>query len=534
MKPGETEEERAENMDRLVEFLTTIVEVDLSHINGSLIVYKRDSVSANNLLELIFELIQILKQDQEENLENSLKQSHLQDKENNNKYYNCEEGTNNYEESENFEARNNLSCPLVEFENENDSNFKQNYSQNDLTRYEKVMTYLVNNQDELMQQEPNDDNQDYFQDMKNRNNQIEQSKSVNISKISEVSRSKENSEPHSNNKLFKQIINTSKNQGKKSESPVLKPLNTSVHKVSSLEEDSHKYISSELNNNYRTDLRVSDEKFEEEEEEFPYENSDEIIYDNSKSIDDQSLQLNNNQINKMNNTGKSSSKSVVKQRDNVNNSKKSLNRSDSRYKQNINLSNNQNKQQPANQFKRNSSATKLRDTNSNKSFNSATIKKEESYINNHLINTSANNNNQEDRVLKKTKSVKQLAKHVPRPNSSFRDKSKDISMSSLQNLSNSKKSGNSVVDDLSDNIIEELPLNDENFKFEIIKEFRRIYGNKLDRILVKSNLQNSSNILEMILRNVKLAKQKMIKMQANDLNPDDVIVNYKLNIIFID
>ena len=107
-------------------------------------------------------------------------------------------------------------------------------------------------------------------------------------------------------------------------------------------------------------------------------------------------------------------------------------------------------------------------------------------------------------------------------------------MSSLQNISNSKKSGNSLVDDLSDNIIEELPLNDENFKFEIIKEFRRIYGNKLDRILVKSNLQNSSNILEMILRNVKLAKQKMIKVQVNNLNPDDLIVNYKLIKIFID
>jgi hypothetical protein len=519
MKPGETDEERAENMDKLVEFLTTIVEVDLAHINGSSIVYKRDSVSANNLLELIFELIQILKQDQEENLDNSEKQSELPDEENNIKSSNYYEEPNDFDESDNFQTRNNLSCPQVEFENENDSNFKQNYSQNDLTRYEKVMTYLVNNQEELIHQEQNDGNQDYFDNMENRNDQIEQSKSVNISRISEVSRSKENSEPHSNNKLFKQIINTSKNQEKKSDSVTVKPLTTSVHKITSLEEDSQKY-SSEVKQNYGTESRVSEDKFEEDD--FAYENSHEVVDDISKSLHDESLPL-NNQINNMNNTGKLSTKSAAQKRNMMNYSNKSSNRSDSRHRQKISISNSQNKKQPSNDFKRNPSATKLRNTNSN-SFHSATMKKEESYITNHLVNTSANNN-QEDRVLRKTKSVKQLLKQAPRRNSSFRDKSKDISMSSLQNMSNSRKSGNSLIDDLSDNMIEELPLNDENFKFEIMKEFRRIYGNKLDRILVKSNLQNSSNVLEMILRNVKLARQKMIKVQANNLDPDDLMVN---------
>jgi hypothetical protein len=74
-------------------------------------------------------------------------------------------------------------------------------------------------------------------------------------------------------------------------------------------------------------------------------------------------------------------------------------------------------------------------------------------------------------------------------------------------------------------MIEELPLNEENLKFEIMKEFRRIYGDKLDKIVLKNNMKNSGNyILEVILRNIKLARQKMVKLGVTHADPDDLIV----------
>jgi hypothetical protein len=543
MKPGETEEERAENMDRLIEFLTTIVEVDLSHIHGSSIVYKRDATSANHLLELIFELIQILKQDQEEKgdstqnaidppeEENNFKTSNEYDgagSNNNFNEYNNSNNFNNFQndtenlnnQSDNVDYRVNISCPQVEFEKQNESNLKQNYSQNDLTRYEKVMTYIVNNQDEMLQQQEQNDNQDYFQNIENPNDQAEeQSKSVNISRISEVSRSKENSEPHSNNKLFNKIINTSKNQERKSESVTIKQMNTSQHKITSLDEDSEKY-SSEIKQNYKTES----EKFEEEE--FVYDNSNDNFEEISKSLQEreQSLPIRNKNIS-MNNTGKLSSTSV-QNKNFFNTSNRSSNPSESRYKQQMNTNIIHNKKQQTNlEIKRNPSAKRLKNSDS-KSFKTVNVKKDiqDSYVNtNNSINTSINNK-QEDRILRKNKSVKQLGIKPARPKSAYTNRSKDISMSSLHNVSNSRKSGISNEDDLTENIIEELPLNDENLKYEIIKEFRRIYGNKLDKILLKNNLQNSSNVLEMILRNVRLARQKMIKVQGNNLDPDDLIV----------
>ena len=64
----------------------------------------------------------------------------------------------------------------------------------------------------------------------------------------------------------------------------------------------------------------------------------------------------------------------------------------------------------------------------------------------------------------------------------------------------------------SDMVIEELPLNDENLKFEIMKEFKKIYGNNLHRLFLKENLSKSSSTLELIIRNLKVAKSKMSKV----------------------
>ena len=66
--------------------------------------------------------------------------------------------------------------------------------------------------------------------------------------------------------------------------------------------------------------------------------------------------------------------------------------------------------------------------------------------------------------------------------------------------------------------------NDENLKEDILKEFKRVYGNKIDKMLLRSQLQNSTNILDLILQNVKLARNKMMGLSKSNQDPDDLAV----------
>ena len=54
----------SQNLIKLVEFLGGIVEINLAHIDTKAIIYRKDSVSAKHLLELVFELILVLKKEQ--------------------------------------------------------------------------------------------------------------------------------------------------------------------------------------------------------------------------------------------------------------------------------------------------------------------------------------------------------------------------------------------------------------------------------------------------------------------------------------
>ena len=78
----------------------------------------------------------------------------------------------------------------------------------------------------------------------------------------------------------------------------------------------------------------------------------------------------------------------------------------------------------------------------------------------------------------------------------------------------------------------ESPLVDEAFKYELMKEFRRIYGDKLDNIFLKHNMEISRNTLELALRNIKLAKQKMMKIsnripEVDDLKTKEYLLKYE-------
>ena len=83
ISPGETNEEKAEIMNKLLETLSKAIEVDLPHINGAAIILEHDKVSAKNLLDLISELIKTI-------IDNNLEEGEEEEDEANQKYNNSE------------------------------------------------------------------------------------------------------------------------------------------------------------------------------------------------------------------------------------------------------------------------------------------------------------------------------------------------------------------------------------------------------------------------------------------------------------
>lgn len=67
IQPGNDKDEMFQNLNKLVEFLSSIVEIDLNHIDTKSIIYDQDVESAKHLLQLVLELILVLKKEQMNN-----------------------------------------------------------------------------------------------------------------------------------------------------------------------------------------------------------------------------------------------------------------------------------------------------------------------------------------------------------------------------------------------------------------------------------------------------------------------------------
>ena len=80
LQPGKDNEEKVKSLTQLINLLSEIIEMDLSHINASGIINKHDRVSAKCLLELIEELIKALinENEKEENEETESEQGKSQ------------------------------------------------------------------------------------------------------------------------------------------------------------------------------------------------------------------------------------------------------------------------------------------------------------------------------------------------------------------------------------------------------------------------------------------------------------------------
>lgn len=515
--PGETVDEKADSLEQLVNFLSGIVEMDLTHIDGRRIIYERDSVSAKHLLELILELILVLNQEPGiSQLDDSQQLDSINGSRPIGEHSPADlQHINDIKDQSSEDYRVNLSCPEKYIEVNPDLKMKQNLSYNDI-----LGCNLVSYSDQQQEEGELQENQEHYKKIKenmsledigqylagdkegeeqmhqqNTDNleYEEESKSINISRISEVSKSKENSEPHSHQK-FGKLNNNMKYEHEVNMS------DPSKQTKSLGQQQSHDYTSynTSFNNNAAYQHRMV---------------SHQDSYGPSKLSSIES---------KQNAEGGLSNQEVYKQPGNLDTTDNQNNTEDGRpeLNQRRQINPNRESEKSSNMYIKNSQ------TSSNKSIRHNDKKAlEDSSVG--YVSDNKSVKQEERKMLKKNKSQKQLLNN--KTNKSYNKSRSNISMSSVNSVNQSKvKDGdrsNQQVDN-SDIFIEELPINEEHLKYEIVKEFRKIYGNKLDKIFLRDNFNKSSDILEIIMRNIKLARNKMLKLGvSNQKDPDDLIVS---------
>ncbi len=59
----------------------------------------------------------------------------------------------------------------------------------------------------------------------------------------------------------------------------------------------------------------------------------------------------------------------------------------------------------------------------------------------------------------------------------------------------------------------EIPMTDEEIKYEVMKELKKLYGDKAKQYF-------NENFLEVIIENIKLARKTILKMETG-IEPDD-------------
>ena len=569
ISPGETLQEKAEIMNQLVLSLSQAIEVDLSHINGAGIILNHDKVSAKNLLDVISELIKTIidnnleEVQEEKNEENDKNFSESKKKEeikisevsqvsnvintgeNNDdlnkkiKEYQIEENNNelnnenkiendNMKQSHESSSNNkiNSSCfeplqfqklmnQMKDKENkENDSYIRQTYSQNDISRYERNREFI-----EINQENNNENNYQKEDAEENDNNNINAQENVqNESPIMNVSDidNKEielTSGKKTKNKIKKpsDTENYTSNKKKKSnEIPDL--INSEEKKI----ESSQKKSSNKKDKKNLFDKE--DEKIDLKDIENQEESEIDLNYSENKTANSMppgfvKINLEEESERKENKDSNMDRKKTDSIFDDSHIIKGSQMDKSNRF-------NDEEEEFEQEKYEINNNYTESK--NDSKLNNSSQKKK--------YINASSNKSNSKQNSKMKNKNIQKLSSPSENDNQKSSQK-KSQKLSNQKNLQNSSEPENNIIEENSQKSSnnnnnktssgENIQMDDDQLKYQIMKEFYKIYGDKLDYLFLKQNTQLSPNLIELALRNIKLAKEKMQKVNSNIPPKDD-------------
>ena len=494
ISPGETLQEKAEIMNQLVLSLSQAIEVDLSHINGAGIILNHDKVSAKNLLDVISELIKTI-------IDNNLEEVQEEKNEENDKNFSESKKKEEIKISEVSQASNVI--------NTGESNDELN---------KKIKEYQIEeNNNELNNNENNYQKED-AEENDNNNNINAQENVQNESPIMNVSDidNKEielTSGKKTKNKIKKpsDTENYTSNKKKKSnEIPDL--INSEEKKI----ESSQKKTSNKKDKKNLFDKE--DEKIDLKDIENPEESEIDLNYSENKTANSMPpgfVKINleeesERKENKDSNIDRKKTDSIFDDSHIIKGSQ--MDKS--------NRFNDEEEEFEQEKYEINNNYTESK--NDSKLNNSSQKKK--------YIIASSNKSNSKQNSKMKNKNIQKLSSPSENDNQKSSQK-KSQKLSNQKNLQNSSEPENNIIEENSQKSSnnnnnktssgENIKMDDDQLKYQIMKEFYKIYGDKLDYLFLKQNTQLSPNLIELALRNIKLAKEKMQKINSNIPPKDD-------------
>ena len=473
--PGQTPEQKVKSLKNLIRTLSDIIEIDLSQINAEGIIMNHDKESVKSLLELIEELIKTL-----------INSNTIEAKEENNNKKN-EEEENEYESEElinendinsvnikKLRERMKLSDDIDNEENEN-SSYKRKYAE-----LEDGIDNLNDNfEEEEKENENKSMNINYNSEDKNNESG---SRVMNVSHISEMEKNKiqelsSSKEKNKKNKKIKDIIELEENN------PSSKKSNTKTNKKK------YEEIPNLLINKIKKDT----------------DNNNNI----EKENDEESIKY-NNYLESNSNMGESN----LYGEENYN-----VPQSVPRAYNKLHLSNDSNESENSNNHyirsKKKLNKKKEKENQSSNNTNS-NINNEKNITDeyNEEINISSTNKKNKEVTLNSKKISENNEKNIQNVNEEEED---DISKSSeySQNVQkSSKKSSASKISKNKNKKISyeninyiEIPMSNEEMKYLIKKELRKLYGEKASQYFKK-------DFLELISENLKETRKAIIKYET--------------------
>ena len=473
--PGQTPEQKVKSLKNLILTLSDIIEIDLSQINAEGIIMNHDKESAKSLLELIEELIKTL-----------INSNTIEAKEENNNKKN-EEEENEYESEElinendinsvnikKLRERMKLSDDIDNEENEN-SSYKRKYAE-----LEDGIDNLNDNfEEEEKENENKSMNINYNSEDKNNESG---SRVMNVSHISEMEKNKiqelsSSKEKNKKNKKIKDIIELEENN------PSSKKSNTKTNKKK------YEEIPNLLINKIKkdTDNNNNIEK-ENDEESIKYNNylesnsnmGESNLYGEENYNVPQSVPRAYNKLHLSNDSNESenSNNHYIRSKKKLNKKKEKENQSSNNTNSNIN-----NEKNITDEYNEEINISSTNKKNKEVTLNSKKISE------NNEQNIQNVNEEEEDDISKSSEYSQNVQKS-----------SKKSSASKISKNKNKKISYENI------NYIE-IPMSNEEMKYLIKKELRKLYGEKASQYFKK-------DFLELISENLKETRKAIIKYET--------------------
>ena len=518
--PGKTKAEKVKSLDALIQFLSQIIEMDFSQISAKGIIEEHDRVSAKCLLELIEELIKaLIEQNGEE--EQSEKEAHSisEDmKRPNISDGNIGRGINQFDDDENNDEVHNETSEL---------NINEKNSEDDIIQVHESNE----NEDNILDSHSDKSHKSDNIDDSNKDIQIS---TQNVNKTDNI----ENNLTTNNNESSEILI------GNRS---CLEPLD--IEKIMRMNQDEsymrHTMTQNDISRYAREYAEAEEEEANENEhneEEMKYAPLEVLEVSHDNNLEETPIK-NVSHISEVSKSKENSEQQHIlsKKRSDIhsnemNNKEVNIDKISSNIDKDITGSYVSYKKEDSEDKGEEEMENEDEYFNQSNSIRSAAMPQQRQHINLTSSDNSLNSYNniskqdntpsekKSNRNISKTSSIKNVSNKSNKSKNKSNISQSDISKTSIHtNPHNNNKSEVKNTKSSSSSILEELPLSNEELQYEIMKELHRIYGNKLDRVLLNYNAQNSQSVIDLIIRNIKLARQKTMKIANRIPNPDDLV-----------